>query len=379
MSLACRLALVAMLSFAGTSYSQEDDDVAALEELQPIDQIGVRTSTFGPRIIDLHADPEGVTNQLGRVVLEEEEGVMFIQARLILVAPDAVTDAKLVVKDAADVLVQEIPLGQGPGVREFWTNLVPGNWMEIVVTGTRQSKATQIVVAELYRHQPSPSPLSVVGPDDRVHIVNADAPTKELARSTARLVYASNGKLKTCTTFLIGTAGAWRMLTNQHCISDAGGCASAVVIFKYDTAWPVPAASQRRCARIAATNTLLDYTVFDLDGGPVDDVGAVVLEPRALLANEPALLIQHPGSEPKQVSQKGCVIIEPVATGRGPGTDFTHACDTLGGSSGSPLFSAAGKVVGLHHFGRGGAYPNVNRGVRLDLIASDMKKKGVWP
>ena len=58
-------------------------------------------------------------------------------------------------------------------------------------------------------------------------------------------------------------------------------------------------------------------------------------------------------------------------TGRGTGTDFTHTCDSAGGSSGAPVFDAEGHLVGLHHYGFAEAQVQEwteNRAVRLERI-----------
>ena len=63
--------------------------------------------------------------------------------------------------------------------------------------------------------------------------------------------------------------------------------------------------------------------------------------------------------------------------GNAPGTDLSHSCDTEGGSSGSPVFTAQGKVIALHHFGIGGAFPDRTRAVLMTRILADLHAKGV--
>jgi V8-like Glu-specific endopeptidase len=54
--------------------------------------------------------------------------------------------------------------------------------------------------------------------------------------------------------------------------------------------------------------------------------------------------------------------------------DFSHDCDTEGGSSGAPVFNTSGQIVGLHHYGHAvdpatcRDTDSVNKAVRIDQI-----------
>ena len=81
-------------------------------------------------------------------------------------------------------------------------------------------------------------------------------------------------------------------------------------------------------------------------------------------------VIQHPAGEAKQISDLDCTVKDVPVNGYAPRLDFSHTCDTLGGSSGSPVFNEAGEVVGLHHLGMAptGSFVDVNRAVRASLV-----------
>ena len=87
------------------------------------------------------------------------------------------------------------------------------------------------------------------------------------------------------------------------------------------------------------------------------------------------LVLEHPAGEAKQVSILDCRVehaeIEGTSSTK---TDFGHLCDTLGGSSGSPIQDInTGDVIGLHHLGfRTGSPRPVNQGVRIGLILDDI-------
>jgi hypothetical protein len=100
--------------------------------------------------------------------------------------------------------------------------------------------------------------------------------------------------------------------------------------------------------------------------------GATVAEGQALV------IIEHPAGEHKQASIDDCK----VRTASRPGvtarlTDFGHLCDTLGGSSGSPVLDRqTGRVVGLHHLGFLSNDPNpVNQAVHMGLVLEDLQRK----
>lgn len=87
-------------------------------------------------------------------------------------------------------------------------------------------------------------------------------------------------------------------------------------------------------------------------------------------------LLHHPMGMAKQVTKKDCVLIDqsfPSWIQRVEGTDFTHKCDTEGGSSGAPVYDRNGAVIGLHHEGftrdrESGQCDYKNKAVRIDRI-----------
>jgi hypothetical protein len=58
-------------------------------------------------------------------------------------------------------------------------------------------------------------------------------------------------------------------------------------------------------------------------------------------------------------------------------TDFTHNCDTEGGSSGAPIFTEQGALVGIHHLGfdklSDGTCDKKNKGVHIGGILDHLK------
>ena len=107
-----------------------------------------------------------------------------------------------------------------------------------------------------------------------------------------------------------------------------------------------------------------------LEGQPGLKWGVLDFAATDALDGEKLFVVQHPSGEAKQISDEGCAVVMIPAPGRGADTDLAHGCDTLGGSSGSPVFNSTGHVVGLHHWGRAnsGTFRNANRAVRGILV-----------
>ena len=91
------------------------------------------------------------------------------------------------------------------------------------------------------------------------------------------------------------------------------------------------------------------------------------------VAGAPVFIIQHPAGEPKQISKINCAAGTVPVDGRTSASDFTHTCDTVGGSSGSPVFNETGDLVGLHHYGfNEGGFWTENRAIRMKRIVDKL-------
>ncbi len=90
----------------------------------------------------------------------------------------------------------------------------------------------------------------------------------------------------------------------------------------------------------------LDYAILRVQGNPARDFGTVTISALAPQVREAVFIIHHPEGKPKTLSRKDCWV-EALT-----GPQFIHTCDTLGGSSGSPIFAdETFQVVGLHFAG----------------------------
>jgi hypothetical protein len=150
---------------------------------------------------------------------------------------------------------------------------------------------------------------------------------------------------------------------------------STRVEFGADSAGAMP--TPFKVLSIEAKSAPLDYSVLRLSGDASRfgryHIGAAVGE------KTDVLIIQHPDGRIKRAAfPPNCVVASPQFV-RGIATlvDFRHNCDTLGGSSGSPVLDWAGlQVVGLHHWTYLKGVPgSLNQAVHITFIVDDLKEQ----
>jgi hypothetical protein len=128
-----------------------------------------------------------------------------------------------------------------------------------------------------------------------------------------------------------------------------------------------------RFRRLLMTDARLDFSLLELDqplDRPALALGNARPAPKQALA-----IVQHPAGEPKQLSERGCIVALAAAPGISSDlTDFEHACDTLGGSSGSPVIDRTTlRVIGLHHLGFLPGDTPVNRAVHISDVLNKIR------
>ncbi|WP_246128706.1 pre-peptidase C-terminal domain-containing protein [Pleionea sediminis] len=193
----------------------------------------------------------------------------------------------------------------------------------------------------------------------------------ERSRPVARLLIAGSGS---CTAWRVGPDN--RMFTNNHCISSATGPGRTEVWFNYQRSGCGSGSTSGRIKvtgdELLSTNSDLDYTLFTLKNfDAVEQFGYYGLDVRSPIEQERIFIPQHGRGQPKQLSIVSdqnsdglCRVDVTLADGSAPNTDMGYMCDTIGGSSGSPVLAASSnKAIALHHFG---GCPN--QGVLINLI-----------
>jgi hypothetical protein len=123
------------------------------------------------------------------------------------------------------------------------------------------------------------------------------------------------------------------------------------------------------CDRVESQNKKLDFALLRVKS----DLGGVIARPAVarrtrIHSGESLSIIHHPSCMPKQISDDCRVLTENYPNWKDPAkkTDFTHNCDTEGGSSGAPIFDNQGLLVGLHHLGFKVVDPNTCKKDRED-------------
>ncbi len=150
-----------------------------------------------------------------------------------------------------------------------------------------------------------------------------------------------------CTAWLVSANLA---VTNHHCIpGEEGELVDASLLMNYLKEGETRTVERFRVStRPIETNADLDYSVVQVDGNPGSKYGVIPLAAREPLPNEELFMIQHPAGKPKRLTRRNCRADSDAERPE----EMRHFCDTLGGSSGSPVFSDNDMaLLGLHFAG----------------------------
>ena len=193
----------------------------------------------------------------------------------------------------------------------------------------------------------------------------------ERTRPVARLLMGGSGL---CTGWRVGNDN--HMFTNNHCVDTQSGLANTEVWFNYQNTTcggsTLSGTIKVTGKDLLKTDYNLDYTLFTVNNfSNISSFGNFGLDVRTPTQNERIYIPQHGSGNPKELSIEDdqsstglCKIDVAIENGRATDTDTGYMCDTIGGSSGSPVLAAnSNKVIALHHFGG-----CTNQGVRMDLI-----------
>ena len=170
---------------------------------------------------------------------------------------------------------------------------------------------------------------------------------RQNARAVAYLDIPSAGSR--CTGFLIAPDV---IMTNHHCIPQASAARGVSAYFHYEQG--ASGDTPVDCSVFIGNDDALDYALLQCPSRPGDSLGVVELDARNARRGEGVYVI-HQNCD--YYSDANCAPTKKLSPGAVQviNNEIGHSADTLGGSSGSPLFAGdSHKVIGLHHVGTGG-------------------------
>jgi hypothetical protein len=260
--------------------------------------------------------------------------------------------------------------GAAAPAADFWSDEIPGEIAKVQVFAVEEIPDLKLSIDRLIISR-KPTEIRSITVDKLKPIYDETPVIQTWGRSVARLLFVadSDGQQYLCTGFLVARD---LFMTNNHCIQSPSEMSSGLAQFDYDRANATPVTL--RFKQILETNVDLDFTLLrlstTLDRTPFT-FDTTVNEPRDMV------IIQHPAGRPKQVSVANCKVMGAQVAGVSTKlTDFGHGCDTMGGSSGSPVLDyRTGQVLGLHHLGFNVTQKPVNRAVRIQEILDFLQKK----
>lgn len=303
----------------------------------------------------------------------EEKGATFI--KLHFSGAVLGTGGTIEVSDGAGNVVQTLTdadFNNGEG----WAHGVDGDTVSVSA-----NQASFTIDRYAYGTAPIESGMtageSTIGSDDKrdrecfpgTNIYNRSRPVGRM------LFVADTGGSFVCTGSVISHLD--HFITNNHCVSSQSEVDSLDVRFNYERTTCGGASNKAFQTFGSAANNMLvtdagrDFTLLTLAGNPSGNYHYLPLNGENLAVGDPLFIPQHPGGNPKMIharhsgptreqcrSERGDL----TESGYTSGVSVRHTCDTLGGSSGSPVLNDAGQIVALHHTGTGTVWSDGGNG-----------------
>ncbi len=197
---------------------------------------------------------------------------------------------------------------------------------------------------------------------------------RRLARPVGRLAMAvklAGGKrgVAYCTVSLIAEN---LILTNHHCIpgNPNGRVVDALLWMGFLTTRHAKGVKQYGVElEPVEADSKLDYAIHKVRGMPGKTWGTIELSGKPQIYDRQSLfIIHHPAGDKQHITLGDCQAGTPATVK----DDLRHICDTIGGSSGAPVFDLGSrKIVGLHY--RAVEIGKLNAAKRLDRLLAQSK------
>jgi V8-like Glu-specific endopeptidase len=234
------------------------------------------------------------------------------------------------------------------------------------------------------------APVPVATPKMDMDMADGPIPEKVHGRGNLQsLAWLEQGLMagravcRVITSKAIGTGflvAGGRVITNNHVVTDAASAEGAKVEFNFerDTEGRLRASVlyQIEPEGFYTLPPPLDCSVLKIRSDPalpdLGQWGALTLDSAARIGvGDPVSIIQHPNGGEKQIAVTANEVVGLS------GARIAYMTDTLGGSSGAPVFDERWRVVALHRAGgavingRGGTRTRANEGVLFQHLLQD--------
>ncbi|MGA7312935.1 MAG: trypsin-like peptidase domain-containing protein [Silvibacterium sp.] len=347
----------------------------------------------GPYAVTISNGPDRVRWRK-QIVAPANVGTMSIHVQISSASPGPAWELQfLALGVVRDVITSDSARGRSV---EAWSSDISGNVVVIVLVADRPPNGLSIVI-DKYDHPVTPTVPQAIEPGQNhmQSIFSVTNDIQKLGSAVARLRIKTNVGQALCTGFLVSDS---LMLTNFHCISTGTEAVNTQADFGFDRSGQPPSTFRVQGIEVINSDLAYDYVVVRVLGNPgktYSHIAVPALGDRFFPVQAPPLgsisfpdstrnllVIEHPGGGPKMVSMTKCAVVSDKMSGYDPQelSDFGHKCNTLGGSSGSPVFSMNAKVlVGLHHLGfvKGSdpKDPLLNQAVYIGYILEDIRNQ----
>ncbi|MBT3584537.1 MAG: trypsin-like serine protease [Halobacteriovoraceae bacterium] len=190
----------------------------------------------------------------------------------------------------------------------------------------------------------------IVGSLDWKEIIGLsnNSPIKVNAKAVADVKLPVMGSR--CTGFMISEN---ILMTNHHCVPSSRYAEGITASFNHLKGVGEADWASFDCSTFIGNNRTLDFALLECSGSPGTEFGMVELSDDDQQIGTPLYIVQQ---NCDYYSDRDCDWSKKYSKGKITKKDdeYTHNADTLGGSSGSPVFSqTSNKVIAIHHAGRG--------------------------
>jgi hypothetical protein len=345
------------------------------EETLPVEAVIER---FNPPVdVVIQDSPRGI---IWASTISHDAPTKYIAIHISKIEPSGHNSWLIHIKRKDGEPIQKIdPGGLRISENGLWTTDVSGDEVKVELEALEPHLTFHLQVDKYLYENQQPAVKSIMDPNNSniqdIGDFSGIPLYEDNAKAVARMRINDGSKRRPCTGFLISVD---HLITNDHCLPPSPHKAELIeAIFGYEENHNN---STAYLCHIVTRSYPLDYAFLKCDGQPGEKWGFLTLSSIIPAdASVSTFIIHHPNGNHKKLTLSMCRWGEYPVAGRfseagstqsySTKQDFQHFCDTEGGSSGAPVFSSDGKVIGIHHFGFDPAKrERINQGVLGSLV-----------